>query len=167
MSISEIFDGLIKQQIPALITILEKGQEFAVEQNVDEADLLQARLVDDMQPMLWQVQTTLELIARGANRLCHKEITSLALEQDNFADLIIKVKSILSELENMDSEALDKSAEAIYEIPVGPEVNLSLTGQDYVLKFLLPNVYFHLTTTYALLRMKGVQLGKRDYMGPF
>ncbi|MFT5571967.1 MAG: hypothetical protein ACI9FR_000888 [Cryomorphaceae bacterium] len=167
MSISEIFDGLIKQQIPALLTILEKGQQFAAEQSVDEADLLQARLADDMQPMLWQVQTTLELIARGANRLCHQELTSLSFEQNNLSDLINEVKLILSSLETMDREALNKSADTTYEIPVGPEATLSLTGQEYVLKFLLPNVYFHLTTTYALLRMKGLQLGKRDYMGPF
>ena len=165
--ISDVFDGLFAQQIPALITVLKKGQAHAAESGVDEASLLGARLIDDMHPMIWQVQTSLELVMRGAARLCKDEPPTLSLDYDNFADLIVAVEQVLAELKTLDNAKLDQSADTIFEIPVGPEATLSLSGKDYVLKFLLPNLYFHLTTTYALLRMNGVQLGKRDFMGPF
>jgi len=166
MQISHVFDGLTSQQLSALINILNAAKKFAEESNTDHKQLLAARLYEDMHPLSWQLQTTVELIVRAADRLTMQEPTSLVLEEDNFDELIARVEQIKDTLLELDKAALDQSVDTVIEIPVGPEASLSLTGQDYVLKFLLPNVYFHLTTAYDLLRMQGVPLGKRDYMGP-
>jgi hypothetical protein len=167
INISDIFTGLASQQIPALITILSKAKEFAQESGIADEELLATRLHDEMHPLSWQLQTTVELVQRGASRLLKQEPASLVLEEDNFEALIARITNIQSELLNLDNTVLNQSVNETFEIPVGPEASLSLTGQDYVLKFLLPNVYFHLTTSYALLRMRGVAVGKRDFMGPF
>lgn len=167
IKLSDIFDGLISQQIPALITILTKANSYAQQSDIADKELLSKRLHDDMHPLSWQLQTTVELIQRGLSRLLRQEPASLSLDEDNFDELIERIESIRDELANIDSTSLDKVADQMFEIPVGPDAVLSLTGQDYVLKFLLPNVYFHLTTSYDLLRTQGVPLGKRDFMGPF
>ena len=167
LNISDIFTGLASQQIPALITILSKAREFAKETGISDKELLATRLHEEMHPLSWQLQTTVELILRGASRLVKQEPASLVLDEDSFDALIERITNIQIGLSNLDNAALNRSVDEIFDIPVGPDASLSLSGQDYVLKFLLPNVYFHLTTSYALLRMKGVDVGKRDFMGPF
>ena len=167
IEISDIFSGLASQQIPALISILSKANEHAKETGMTDKVMLAKRLHQDMHPLSWQLQTTVELIKRGASRLLKQEPANLVLDEDNFEALIGRITSIQNELSNLDTATLDQAADQTFEIPVGPDASLSLTGQDYVLKFLLPNVYFHLTTAYDLLRMQGVPVGKRDFMGPF
>lgn len=167
ITVSEVFNGLVSQQLPALVNILTKAKDFAKESGTSDANLLATRLHEDMHPLSWQLQTTVELIQRGADRLTNQDPSNLVLDENNFDDLISRIENITSEFAKLDSAALDQSANVEFKIPVGPEAHLTLTGRDYVLKFLLPNFYFHLTTTYDLLRMKGVPVGKRDYMGPF
>lgn len=167
IQISQVFDGLVSQQILALIGILKKGQEHAKSKGIDDQELIGARLTEDMHPLLWQVQTALELITRGAERLMVSDLHSLELNETNFDALIARVESVHASLKDLNAAKLDASSDMVFVIPIGPEAKLTLTGRDYVLKFLLPNVYFHITTAYALLRMNGVDVGKRDYMGPF
>lgn len=166
IKISQVFEGLVSQQLPALRGLLIKARKFSTASEIDEFALLQTRLSEDMHPLIWQIQTACELILRGRDRLTNQEPSNLSFEQDDFETLIQRVESIESELSNLDSITLNLSADREFELPVGPDMLLTLSGRDYVLKFMLPNVYFHLTTTYAILRMKGVEIGKRDFMGP-
>ena len=166
IKISDIFKGLTEQQLPALVTILTKAKDYAVESGIDDKSLLDTRLYEDMHPLSWQIQTTLELLLRGSARISGGEPEGLELQENDFAGLINRVEAIKLELEELDGATLDKNAQTVFKLPIGPEAFLELSGNDYVIKFLLPNVYFHLTTTYDLLRMKGVPLGKRDYVGP-
>jgi len=167
IKVSDVFSGLTSQQLPALLTILSKAKAYADELGINHNVMLATRLHEDMHPLSWQLQTTVELVARGLDRLLKNEPRNLVLDEDNFDALISRIEGMIAELSDLDQQALDQSADTMFEIPVGPETTLSLTGGDYVLKFLLPNVYFHLTTSYDLLRMQGVPVGKRDYMGPF
>ena len=166
INISEVFQSIAEQQIPALIAILTKAGKFAAETGAKDSSLLAARLSPDMHPLSWQIQTTLELLGRGVARLSGDEPVSLALEESKFSELISRVEEVRDDLSKLDTVALDQSAEKVFEIPLGPDSSLSLSGTDYVMKFMLPNFYFHLTTTYDLLRMSGVPLGKLDFMGP-
>ncbi|GAA6136934.1 DUF1993 domain-containing protein [Arenicella sp. 4NH20-0111] len=167
IAVSDVFSGLITQQLAALISILGKANDYAKENNLTDKDLLATRLHEDMHPLSWQIQTSVELIQRGISRLTNQEPVNLVLDEPSFDKLILRIQSIKNELSNLNSTALNESADVVFEIPVGPDASLPLKGKDYVLKFMLPNVYFHLTTTYDLLRMKGVPVGKRDFMGPF
>jgi len=166
IEISQVFDGLVSQQLPALKGLLIKAKAFTSANEYDDSALLQTRLSEDMHPLKWQIQTACELILRGRDRLTNHQPTNLNFEQDDFDALIQRVASIETELSTLDKNTLNLSADREFELPVGPDMVLTLSGRDYVLKFMLPNVYFHLTTTYAILRMKGVEIGKRDFMGP-
>ena len=166
IKISEVFHGLNTQQLAALIIILNKAGEYAKETGTEQGELLDARLSEDMHPLSWQIQTCLELLVRGGARLVGLEPGSVLLEEREFSKLVPRVKEIQSQLTQMDSNILDKIGDKIFEIPAGPDTTISLSGNDYVLKFLLPNFYFHLSTAYDILRMRGVPLGKRDFLGP-
>ncbi|MEM7360168.1 MAG: DUF1993 domain-containing protein [Pseudomonadota bacterium] len=166
IKISSVYNGILTQQFPALVTILKEAQAHAAEQGVSEQSLLDARLRDDMHPLLWQFQAVLDLAVRGSARLTGQEPPSFELDETNFADLISRIESVADELAGFDEAALDASSDKQFEIPMGPEASITLSGQDYILKFLLPNFYFHMTTAYAILRKEGVQLGKLHFLGP-
>ena len=165
ISISEVSNGLATQQVNGLILVLKKAKEYSAKSDVDYATLLAARLHPDMHPLSWQVNSTLEILVRGTARLSNAEVLELKLEAENFDDLIEKVEKIQQELLALDRSILDQSEDQTFEVPMGPTATLPMTGKEYLLKFLLPNFYFHLTTSYDLLRMNGVPVGKRDYMG--
>ena len=163
--ISEVVTGLATQQVNGLILVLKKAEAFSAESDTDYATLLAARLHPDMHPLSWQLNTTLELLLRGTARLSGAEVVDLNLGETSFEDLIVRIETIQQELLALDCELLDNSETQTYDIPSGPETTIPMTGKEYILMFLLPNFYFHLTTSYDLLRMSGVPLGKRDYLG--
>lgn len=76
INISDVFNGLVSQQLPALITILTKAKEYAAESGTEDKIFLETRLIDDMHPLSWQIQTTLELLLRGVARLTGAELVN-------------------------------------------------------------------------------------------
>lgn len=167
MQISTIFSGIKAQQLPVLLGILSKAKEYAEQEGISEAELLAARLTDDMHPLQWQVQATLQLALRGATRLAGEQPEDLTVDVDNFGALIVLVEQVLARIEQFSDDVLNQHATTVLEIPMGTDLTIPMSGQDYALKFVVPNFYFHLTTTYNLLRKNGVPLGKRDFLGPF
>jgi hypothetical protein len=166
MTIADILESIAIQQLSALQTILEKAKTHAAENNLTQESLLATRLHPDMHPLSWQINTTLELVLRSMQRLSGQDPTEIDLTELNFDQMIAEIKSIQSGLSKSIYEASFLDLDTTITIPIGPDNSLSLSAQDYLLKFTLPNVYFHLTTTYDILRMTGVELGKRDFMGP-
>ena len=165
ISVSDVVNGLATQQVNGLMLVLKKAKEYSAESGTDYASLMAARLHPDMHPLSWQVNSTLEILLRGTARLSNAEVIGLNLEEDNSDDLIAKIESIQQDLLALDSALLDQSESKTFDVPIGPDATMPMTGKEYLLKFVLPNFYFHLTTSYDLLRMSGVPVGKRDYMG--
>jgi hypothetical protein len=165
ISVSDVVNGLATQQVNGLILVLKKAKEYSAEAGTGYVSLMGARLHPDMHPLSWQVNSTLEILLRGTARLSNAEVIGLNLEEDDFDGLIASVESIQQELLALDSALLDQSETNTFDVPIGPDATMPMTGKDYLLKFVLPNFYFHLTTSYDLLRMSGVPVGKRDYMG--
>lgn len=166
MNISNLFESVKQQQLPALVTILEKAKQFAHDNDVSELELIERRLIDDMHPLRWQVQTVLELTLRSAARLSEQDMPSLELTDTDFDGLISRVRETLADLSAQDLSVMDGNADKQFDIPIGPDAHITLSGQSYALGFYQPNFFFHLTTAYNLLRQAGVPLGKRDFMGP-
>ena len=125
-------------------------------------DLAQARLAPDMLPLGTQVAFACNQ-PRGFSQWCTGEpvqnldpaVPSLEIARAHIADTRARVLAIACD---------DGKLEETKRIGLGPGRHCELTGHGYVSEYLLPNFYFHITTTYAILRMLGVPVGKADYM---
>ena len=151
--------------LATLLSLLDKASAFCAAKKVDEAVLLQARLAPDMFAFIRQVQITTDLAKNGASRLAGVESPRHADDETSIAQLKTRIQATLSHLKTIDPAQIDASEAREIEFPLGPETKGRMKGDDYLVQFVLPNFYFHLTTAYAILRHNGVELGKRDFLG--
>ncbi|WP_216906055.1 DUF1993 domain-containing protein [Synechococcus sp. CCY 0621] len=144
--------------------ILAKAAAHAEARGIDPAVLLQARLYPDMFPLVRQVQIATDIARRGLARLAGVESTAMDDNEASFEELIGRIKATLASLEGFLPEQIDGSETKPIELTIRSET-LHFSGQSFLLFFVLPNVYFHVTTAYDILRHNGVELGKRDFLG--
>jgi hypothetical protein len=163
LPLAEVLKTTAGQILPALCGILAKGQASAAERNIPEEVFLSDRLYPDMFPLVRQVQTATDMIARGTARLTGSEFLSLPDTETSFAELIARARKVNDYIQAASAEAIEANADAILSIPMGPETR-QFPGRVYLLNFVFPNFYFHTSMAYALLRHRGVALGKRDFM---
>jgi hypothetical protein len=147
-----------------LVAILEKGAAHAEAKKVDPAVLVASRLYPDMFPLSRQVQIASDIARRGVARLAGTEAPALEDKETTFAELCDRLRKVIAFIETFTPEQIDGSEETVINLPIGKET-MTFAGQDYLLFFILPNVYFHVTTAYAILRHNGVELGKLDFLG--
>lgn len=147
-----------------LAAILDKGAAHAQAQGMDPADLIQTRLIADMDPLSAQVQRASDAAKGAAARLAGIEVPSFADTETSFPELQDRVARTIVFLEQITPAQLEGSEQRVIELKLrqGP---VTFDGKSYLLGFALPNFYFHVTTGYDILRHKGVQIGKRDYLG--
>lgn len=147
-----------------LAAILAKAAAHAEAKGIDPAVLLQARLYPDMFPLVRQVQIATDIARRGLARLAGVESAAMEDNEASFEDLIGRIATTLANLEAFTPEQIDGTETKAIELPIRGET-LRFSGQSFLLFFVLPNVYFHVTTAYDILRHNGVELGKRDFLG--
>jgi hypothetical protein len=148
----------------AMSGFLAKGEAWAAEQGMDPAELLTARLFEDMAPLTGQVQRVSDGTKFCLVRLGGVENVAMPDEEASFADLQERIAKTVAFLKSVPREAVDGKEDAKIELKL-PNRTLEFTGSSYVLGFALPNFYFHVTTAYAILRHKGVPVGKMDFLG--
>ena len=148
----------------AMSGFLAKGEAFAAEKGLDPADLLNARLIEDMAPLTGQVQRASDAAKFTVVRIGSIENVAMPDEEASFADLQARIAKTVAFLNAVPREAIDGKEDAPVTLTT-PRASFDFTGQSYVLNFVMPNFYFHVTTAYALLRHKGVPIGKMDYLG--
>jgi uncharacterized protein len=146
-----------------LDSLLAKGVDFAVQQGMDEKSLVEARLAPDMLPLSGQVQRASDTAKFAASRLTGLAAPSFADEETSFAELRDRCSRTIAFLEEVDPQAFEGSETR--QITFGA-AKRTLSGEAYLLTFAIPNFFFHVTTAYDILRHKGVQIGKSDYLGP-
>lgn len=144
--------------------VLERGEAHAVERGFDPAVLLQARLAPDMRPLLSQVQMSTDSAKNGAARLAGVEAPVFVDDETDFAGLYARIDRAIAYLEQFTPAQIDGS-EGRPVLLKTPRNEYHFDGLGYLTGFALPNLYFHVTTAYALLRHNGVPLGKKDYLG--
>ncbi|NJM28319.1 MAG: DUF1993 domain-containing protein [Pseudanabaena sp. RU_4_16] len=147
-----------------LMTILEKGAAHAEARKIDPAVLINTRLYPDMFPLGKQVQIVSDVARRGAARLAGLEVSAMEDNETTFPDLIDRIKKTISYLKTLTPEQIDGSEQKTIILPMGKE-SMTFEGMPYLLYFILPNLYFHVTTAYDILRHCGVELGKMDFLG--
>ncbi|MEJ6486249.1 DUF1993 domain-containing protein [Nostoc punctiforme UO1] len=147
-----------------LANILEKGAAYAETKKIDPSVLINSRLSPDMLPLSKQVQIASDIVNRGAARLAGVEAPKFEDNETTFGQLIDRIHKTISQLNTFKPEQIDGSEEK--EIILQMRDNtLSFQGMPYLLYFVLPNLYFHVTTAYDILRHCGVELGKGDFLG--
>ena len=147
-----------------LVGILEKGAAYCKEKDVDESVLVNARLFPDMFPLSRQVQIACDIAKRGAARLSGQSPEVQEDTETTFPELIERVQGVLSFLSTVKPDQVDGTEDKAITFKIrGADVTFA--GEAYLLGFILPNVYFHITTAYNILRHNGVVLGKADYLG--
>lgn len=147
-----------------LAVILDKAAAYADAKKIDHGVLLNARLAPDMHPLTRQVQIASDAAKGCAARLAGVEIPSYADTESSFADLQVRIQKTLDFLKGFSAAQIDGSESRAVVLKF-PGAEMTFSGQDYLLHFVLPNFYFHLTTAYAILRHNGLPIGKMDYLG--
>jgi hypothetical protein len=147
-----------------LIHILKKGAEHAEAKKIEPGVLINSRLYPDMFPLFKQIQITSDVSRRGIARLAGHEAPKIEDKETTFPELIDRIHQTISYLEEFKPEQIDGSEEKAITLEM-PKATLSFKGISYLQGFILPNVYFHVTTTYNILRHSGVELGKIDFLG--
>ncbi|WP_454886047.1 DUF1993 domain-containing protein [Sphingomonas oryzagri] len=163
--------SLYESSLPAFLrgfasldAILERGRAFADEQGITHDALLNARLIADMAPLTAQIQRCSDTARNAAVRIGQVEGVAMPDTETSFDELQARIAATVAFLEAVPAKSFEGREEASVTLPT-PNGEMRFTARDYVQGFALPNFYFHLTMAYALLRMKGVPLGKLDYLG--
>ena len=148
-----------------LAAILEKGEAHAQARKIAEAVLLESRLFPDMLPLARQVQLASDTAKSGAGRLAGVEFPAYEDKEATFQELLQRIRNTVSYLQTLRPEQIDGSEDRTVSWQSRNNTK-SMQGLPYLMNHLLPNVHFHVTTAYAILRHNGVELGKSDYTGP-
>ena len=135
----------------------------AIDCGIDAQSLVEARLIGDMLPLTRQVQIACDTAKFAAMRVGGAPALPMADDETTLAELRARTSKTIAYLESVDPAGFDgrEDAEVILKLP---NTELTFTGASYITDFALPNFFFHVTTAYALLRMKGVGIGKMDYL---
>ena len=155
----------LPRQLDNLAHILRKAEANAEERGIDASVFLNARLAPDMWPLAKQVQTVAELAKNAPYRVAGQDAPSYEGHPTSFAechDVLEKAKADIAKISAAD---LDGKEAREFTVKMGPRGDVEFTGISYVSGFTIPNVHFHLTTVYNILRHNGVPLGKVDYFG--
>ncbi|MGH6899818.1 MAG: DUF1993 domain-containing protein [Geminicoccaceae bacterium] len=164
MSMYQASVPIFLQMLNSLSAILDKAEAFAAERKIDPAVLLGWRLAPDMFALTRQVQIATDQAKGCCARLAGVEIPKYADDEATFADLRARIARTIEFVQSFDPDDIDGSEERDIALTAGSR-ELRFKGQQYLVSFVLPNFYFHVTTAYAILRHCGLAIGKRDYLG--
>lgn len=148
----------------ALSGILDKAEAYAAAKKIDPSVLLNTRLAPDMFPLVKQIQTATDLAKNGGSRLADVEPPRFEDTEKTVAELKARLAKTVAHLKTLDRATIDASVDRQITFPLGPKMMGMMKGGDYLNHFVLPNVYFHVTIAYAILRHCGLDIGKADYV---
>lgn len=145
--------------------VLRKGEAHAVAAGYDPALLLQLRQAPDMFPLLRQVQIATDMAKNACARLAGVEPLAFPDDEASFEQLYARLDRAIDYIGGFAAAQLDGSEGRAIVLQTRNNGELKFDGQSYLLHYVLPNVLFHCTMAYALLRGAGVALGKTDFLG--
>jgi hypothetical protein len=150
--------------LTSLSAILEKGTALAAAKKFDSAVLVTSRLAPDMLPLARQVQIACDTAKKGAARLAGLEAPAFEDNEKTIEELRTRIARTIDYLKGIPASAFEGAEERDIKVPAG-ERTLDFKGLAYLQRWILPNLFFHVTTAYNILRHNGVEIGKRDFLG--
>ena len=149
-----------------LSTILDKAAAHAEARKFDPAVLLASRLFPDMFPLTRQVQIACDFAKGPVSRLSGREPPKFEDTETSIAELQARITRTVAFVQEFKPEQLAGSETREIQLKIRDQT-ITVAGLPYLLNMAMPNFYFHATTTYNILRHNGVELGKRDFIGPY
>ncbi|MDE2146629.1 MAG: DUF1993 domain-containing protein [Burkholderiales bacterium] len=153
------------RQLGCLLTWLDKAEQHAQARKFDPVNYLGLRLAPDMLPLTRQIQIATDGAKGCVARLAGLEVPKWDDNEATLDDLRARVRKTIDYVQSVPAAQFEGSEDRVVVLPVRSGEPLRFDGESYLKHFVLPNFFFHVTTTYALLRHAGVELGKRDFLG--
>jgi uncharacterized protein len=166
ISFYDISVGAHLRGLKVLSHILDLAKAHAAAKNIPIDDLVEWRLIDDMNPLSFQVQYVCTVAESFLRAAAHLDTPVVENNATTFAGLEARIASTNELLSGVDRASVEGNEDKIATQPETHTKWGQFTGAQYLLGTNLPNFYFHLVTTYDILRAKGVELGKREYLRP-
>jgi len=165
--------SLYQASVPVFVTmltslsnVLTKAEEHAKAKKIDESVFMNARLAPDMLPLPRQIQIASDAAKGFTSRVGGVPVPSYEDNENSFAELQARIKKTIDFIQTVKPEQIDGGEDREISLKLGGEERV-LKGQGYLLGMALPNLFFHVTTAYGILRHNGVQIGKMDYLGGY
>ncbi len=147
-----------------LDVILKKGEQYASKKKISAEVMLNLRLAADMLPLSKQIQIVSDTAKGAGARLAGIDNPKFDDNEKTFEELYARIDKTIKFLNLIKPEQIDGGEDKEIVLKLGPE-EARFTGLNYLLAFVIPNLTFHVTTAYNILRHNGVEIGKRDYLG--
>lgn len=165
IKINQVSLETYKQILPAALQILNKAKVHFEETGTDLEDIVQARLYEDMAPFSFQVFSIVHHSVGALNALKSGEFGPPNMPENlDFAALHSLLEEAVNDLKNFTADEVDACSEQEVLFKMG-SIEWPFSSESFILSFSLPNFYFHVTTMYDMLRMRGVSVGKLDFIG--
>ncbi|RDW70362.1 hypothetical protein BP5796_08759 [Coleophoma crateriformis] len=159
--VATLYDGTIVVTQGILGTLSHILHE--AEKRPDASTLLDARLIEDMYPLSDQVRLAAQYCENLVAKLTGREPVAYDRDVSTFAKCYERIETVLKVLGEADKDVVNQHGDVVAPTPVGRMNMVEVSGTTFAHTMALPNIYFHLTTAYNILRKEGVPLGKRDY----
>jgi hypothetical protein len=163
MSMSSAALSTFEITLNAMSKLLDKAEAFAAAKKIEPSVLLNSRLAPDMFAFTRQVQVACDQAKNGSARLAGVEPPKFEDTETTIPQLRERIARTLAFVKTLDAKAIDAAAGREITFPLGSRKG-QMTGADYLNHFVLPNLYFHAATAYAILRHNGVEIGKQDFL---
>ena len=163
LSLYEISVPTYRRALKNLASFLDKAEAHAQANGVDPATYAEARLAPDMHPFTRQIQIAGDAAKGGAARLAGIDAPVMEDSETTFAQLRVRIARTIAFLDTVTKDQVDARVGATIDLPL-PGGSLSFAAPDFLMQFSLPNLFFHVTTAYDILRAQGVPLGKMDFL---
>jgi hypothetical protein len=164
--------SLYQASVPAFIralnnlaAIVQKGAAHAQARKIDDSVLLNSRLFPDMFPLIRQVQIATDTARSGAGRLAGVEFPAYEDKEATFQELALRIHNTIGFLQSLQPAQIDGAEDKTISWQTRSSTK-NMQGLPYLMNHLLPNIHFHVTTAYGILRHNGVEVGKKDFLGP-
>ena len=154
---------VLSRALTNLAHVLKQGAAHAKTRGVSDEVLLQTRLTPDMFSLLRQVQTATDMAKGGVARLAGVDPMKIADDETTLAQLDARIERVVGYLNTFTPEQIDGSEDRAIVLKMHAERRFD--GQTYLLTYVLPNVFFHCTTAYDILRQVGTDIGNKDFLG--
>ena len=164
ISMSSASLPVVTGMLANLSHLLDKAQSFVEAKGCDPLAITQYRLAPDMLPFTRQVLIACDAAKIGVARLSGIEAPKYPDDEQTLAELKERIAKTLAYLATVPATALDGTEDKEITFPVGRDSTRTMKGEAYLKQWVLPNMFFHITTAYNILRHNGVDIGKRDYL---